>query len=170
MAKQQKKSNAGNPNIKKGINPQGFKKGFDPRRNLDGAPPKPTRLQVLEAALGGNIEPEFEKQITNKVLRYLCEITPDELRALVKRKDLSSFVTLHATCILDAIKNKDTKVMRDIYDRVYGKPTSKVAFTDPDGNDAAGGVIIYLPDNGRGDTYQTEGNSAPDTLNKPEPT
>ena len=169
MAKQRKDSNRGNPKLRTGDNPHGFKKGFDERRNLSGPPPKLTKLQVLEGIVGGKVEPEFEKQLTIKVLRWLCEQTPEELKIIVKRKDLASFVILHANCILDAIKNKDTKVMRDIYDRAYGRPTSKVAFTDPDGNDAAGGVVIYLPDNGRGDVYQTEGNSAPSELNKPEP-
>lgn len=160
----------GNPRIKRGDNPHGFKKGFDERRNLDGPPPKLTKVQVLEAIVGGKVEPEFEKQLTIKTLRWLCEQTQAELKILIKRTDLSAFVILHAKCILKAITDRDTKVMRDIYDRAYGKPTSKVAFTDPEGNDTTGGVIIYLPDNGRGDAYQTEGNSAPDTLNKTEPT
>jgi hypothetical protein len=143
MAKQQK-SKAGNPNLKKGLNPQGFKKGYDPRRNLDGAPPKPTRLQVLEAAFGGPIEPEFERGIT--------EMTPAELRILVKRTDLAAFVILYAKRILKAIDDKDTKAMEEIFDRAYGKPTSRVALTDTEGNDKEGpGIVIYLPDNGRED-------------------
>lgn len=170
MAKQRKNSNRGNPKLKTGDNPHGFKKGFDERRNLDGPPPKLTKLKILEGIVGGKVEPEFEKQMTIKVLRWLCEQTPDELRAIIKRKDLASFVILHAQCILDAIKNKDTKVMRDIYDRAYGKPTSRIQFADPQGNDADGGIIIYLPDNGRGDTYTSEENSAHGVLNKTEPT
>lgn len=151
MAKQQK-SKAGNPNLKKGVNPQGFKKGYDHRRNLDGAPPKPTRLQVLEAAFGGPIEPEFERGITIKTLRWLCEMTPAELRILVKRTDLAAFVILYAKRILKAIDDKDTKAMEEIFDRAYGKPTSRVALTDTEGNDKEGpGIVIYLPDNGRED-------------------
>lgn len=170
MAKQRKDSNRGNPKLRRGDNPHGFKKGFDERRNLSGPPPKLTKLQILEGIVGGKVEPEFEKQMTIKVLRWLCEQTPAELEIIVKRKDLASFVILHAKCILQAIKDKDTKVMRDIYDRAYGKPTSRLQFTDSQGNDTDGGLIIYLPDNGRGDNYQTEGNLAPETLNKPEAT
>ena len=160
----------GNPRLKRGDNPHGFKKGYDERRNLDGAPPKPTRLQVLEAIVGGKIEPEFEKQTTIKTLRWLCEQTPAELRVIVKRTDLSAFVILHAKCILQAITDKNTKVMREIYDRAYGKPTSRLQFTDGQGNDADGGVIIYLPDNGRGDAYHSEENSVQGDMNNQEPT
>lgn len=170
MAKQQRYDKPGNPKNKTGENKGQFKAGFDTRRNLNGPPPKLTKLQVLEGIVGGKIEPEFEKQLTIKTLRWLCEQTQDELKAIVKRKDLASFVILHAKCILKAIQDRDTKVMRDIYDRAYGRPTSKVAFTDSQGNDTDGGIIIYLPDNGRGDTYQPEGNLAPETLNKPEAT
>lgn len=169
MAKQRRYDKPGNPQNKTGGNKGQFKSGFDDRRNLNGPPPKLTRLQFLESVVGGKVEPEFEKQTTIKTLRWLCEQTPEELKAIVKRKDLASFVILHAQCILDAIKNKDTKVMRDIYDRAYGKPTSRIQFADSQGNDADGGIVIYLPDNGRGDNYPPEENSAPEALNKPEP-
>lgn len=169
MAKQQRYNKPGNPENKTGGNSGQFKKGYDDRRHLDGAPPKVSRLQVLEAAFGGKIEPEFDKQITIKTLRWLCEMTPADLRKLVKRTDLSAFVILHAKCILKAITDKDTKAMRDIYDRAYGKPTSKVAFTDGEGNDKEGGIVIFLPDNKRGDTY-TEGNSVQAPMDKSEPT
>lgn len=166
MAKQRRYDKPGNPQNKTGSNKGQFKAGFDDRRNLSGPPPKITKLQVLEGIVGGSIEPEFEKQLTIKTLRWLCEQTPAELRTIVKRTDLSAFVILHAKCILKAIADKDTKVMRDIYDRAYGKPTAKVAFTDSQGNDTDGGIIIYLPDNGR--DAKTEQDSAHGDMNNPE--
>lgn len=170
MAKQRRYDKPGNPQNKTGENKGQFKAGFDQRRNLSGPPPKLTKLQVLEAIVGGKVEPEFDKQLTIKTLRWLCEQTQAELEAIAKRKDLASFVILHAKCILQAMKDKDTKEMRAIYDRAYGKPTSRIQFADSQGNDTDGGVIIYLPDNGRGDTYQSEGNSAQDTMNNPKAT
>lgn len=170
MAKQRAKSKAGNPNLKKGINPQGFQKGFDPKRNYDGAPRKPTRLELLEAAFGSKIEPEFEKQITVKTLRYLIEMTPVELRVLVKRKDLAAFVIGYAKDILKSIDDRDTKAMEAIMDRAYGKPTSRLTFTDSQGNDNEGpGIVIFLPDNGRQNMPPAKEDSAQPPMDKPEP-
>lgn len=141
----------GNPKNKTGENPHLFKKGYDPRRNYVGAPPKPTRLALLEKAFGNKIEPEFQKQSTIEILRYLCEITPAELRALSTRDDLAAFVIAYAKRIIHAIDHNDTVVLEEIYNRAYGKPTSKLAFTDASGDDKDGGIFIFLPDNQRGD-------------------
>lgn len=160
MAKQRKYDRPGNP-----TNKGAFQKGFDPRRHLDGAPIKPTRMQILEAAVGGKIEPEFEKVTTIKTMRWLCEMTPAELRDLVKRKDLAAFVIGYAKSILKAIDSRDMRAMNDIFDRAYGKPTSRVAITDTDGNDKEGpGIVIFLPDNGRGDKLPTAEQNSADAL------
>lgn len=165
MAKQRKYDKPGNP-----TNKGQFQKGFDERRHLDGAPIKPTRLKLLEAAFGGPIEPEFEKQVTTKTLRYLIELTPAELRILVKRKDLASFVIGYAKEILQAIADKDTKVMEKIMDRAYGKPTSRLTFTDSQGNDNDGpGIVIFLPDNGRPNMLPAKEDSAQPPMDKSEP-
>lgn len=169
MAKQRKYDKPGNPKNKTGGNPGQFKKGFDNRRNMDGAPIKPSRLKVLEAAFGGPIEPEFERGITIKTLRWLCEMTPAELKVLIKRTDLAAFVILYAKRIIKAIEDKDTRAIEEIFDRAYGKPTSKVALTDSDGNDKDGlGVVIYLPDNGR-ENPPTKEDSANPPMDKSEP-
>lgn len=170
MAKQRKDSNRGNPKLRRGDNPHGFKKGFDERRNLSGPPPKLSRLKVLEAALGGTIEPEFDRRITDRLKLWLSEMTIEELKRLIKRTDLSAMVLSYAKRIVAEHKSGETAVFEEIYDRAFGRPTSKTAFTNSEGDDTGGGLIIYLPDNGRGDNYQTEGNLAPETLNKPEAT
>lgn len=170
MAKQQRYSKPGNPQNKTGGNKGQFKKGFDERRHLEGAPPKPTRLQLLETAFGGTMEPEFEKQTTTKALRYLIEMTPDELRVLVKRKDLAAFVIGYAKDILKSINDKDTKAMETIMNRAYGKPTSRLTFTDSQGNDNEGpGIVIFLPDNGRQNMPPAKEDSAQPPMDKPEP-
>lgn len=166
MAKQ-RGNPRGNPNLKDKSNPQLFQKGYDPRRNLDGAPPKPSKLKVLEAAFGGPIEPEFDKQATNKIKLWLTEMTLDELKAFVKRKDIAAFAMAYAKRIIVAIETKDTKVLEEIYNRAFGMPTSKVALTDGDGNDKEGGIMFYIPDNGRPST-NTEQNSAPIEVDKQE--
>lgn len=159
----------GNPNLVKGKRlPQQFQPGYDPRRNLEGAPPKPSKLKVLEAAFGGPIEPEFNKKATDQVKLWLTEMTLDELKAFVKRKDVAAFALAYAKRIIDAIQNKNTRVLEEIYNRAFGMPTSKVALTDGDGNDKEGGIMFYIPDNGR-PTTNTEQNSAPVEVEKPEP-
>lgn len=168
MAKQKTSANPrGNPKNKTGENKHQFTKGYDPRRNYKGAPPKPTRLAVLEKAFGNKIEPEFEKSSTVEILRYLCEITPAELRVLSTREDLAAFVIAYAKRIIHAIDHNQTEVLEEIYNRAYGKPTSKVAITDSNGDDKEGGIFIFLPDNGREGT-QTEQNSVHPTMNKKE--
>lgn len=161
----------GNPNLKDKENPQLFKKGYDPRRNLDGAPPKLTKLKVLEAAFGSTIEPEFDKRATDRIKLYLTELTLDELKAFVKRKDVAAFALAYAKRIIDAIQNKNTRVLEEIYNRAFGMPTSKVAVTDSEGNDKqGGGLVIYLPDNGRPatGTDETKENSDSAPMNKSE--
>lgn len=159
----------GNPNLVKGKRlPQQFQPGYDSRRNLDGAPPKPSKLKVLEAAFGGPIEPEFNKKATDQVKLWLTEMTLDELKAFVKRKDVAAFALAYAKRIIDAIQNKNTRVLEEIYNRAFGMPTSKVALTDGDGNDKEGGIMFYIPDNGR-PTTNSEQNSAPIEVEKTEP-
>ena len=158
----------GNPKNKTGDNPHQFKKGYDPRRNYVGAPQKPTRLALLEKAFGNKIEPEFEKKSTIEILRYLCEITPAELRLLSTRDDLAAFVVAYAKRIIHAIDHNDTVVLEEIYNRAYGKPTSKLAFTDASGDDKDGGIFIFLPDNQRGDAKDipTEQSLVPAPIDK----
>lgn len=158
----------GNPKNKNGENKHQFKKGYDPRRNYVGAPPKPTRLALLEKAFGNKIEPEFEKKSTIEILRYLCEVTPAELRVLSLRDDLAAFVIAYAKRIIHAIDHNDTVVLEEIYNRAYGKPTSKLAFAS--GDDKDGGIFIFLPDNQRGDgkDIPTEQSLVPAPMDKKE--
>jgi len=168
MAKQ-RGNQRGNPNLKDKSNPQLFQKGYDPRRNLDGAPPKLDKLKVLEAAFGGPIEPAFNKKATDQVKLWLTEMTLDELKAFVKRKDIAAFALAYAKRIIRAIQDNNTKVLEEIYNRAFGMPTSKVALTDADGNSAeGGGIMFYIPDNGRASTIP-EQNLAPIAVEKPEP-
>ena len=158
----------GNPNLQKGKRlPHQFQPGFDPRRNMDGAPPKLSKLKVLEAAFGGAIEPEFDKRATDRIKLWITEMTLPELREFCKRTDVAAFALAYAKRILRAIKDSDTKALEEIYNRAFGMPTSKVAFTDPEGNKNDGGIMFYLPDNGRG-TPDTEQNSVEPQRDKAE--
>ena len=107
---------------------------------------------------------------TIEILRYLCEITPAELRALSAREDLAAFVIAYAKRIIHAIDHNDTVVLEEIYNRAYGKPTSKLAFTDSSGDDKDGGIFIFLPDNQRGDgkDIPTEQSSVQPPMDKKE--
>ena len=44
------------------------------------------------------------------------------------------------------------QMLQEMLNRAHGRPTTKLAMTDANGNDKDGGIFIFLPDNNRCDT------------------
>lgn len=169
MAKQRTGRPKGNPALKKGEQPpNGFKPGFDPKRNLDGAPPKLTKLQILEHAFGMPIKSEFTKKATDEVKLMLTEMSLAELKVFAERTDVAVFAVAFAKNILENHKDKTTDVFEKIHDRAFGRPQSSVTLKGDDDGGSPKGLFIYLPSNGR-EVAETEQNTVSAPMDKSEP-
>ena len=93
-----------NPNATDNLKP--FKKGNDPRRNLEGRPKGSRSLTV--------------------VLREIIEADKGQLNG----KEVDGAVLLMATLYKKAIKDGDLASIREILDRLEGKPLQKTENTN----------------------------------------
>lgn len=74
-----------------------------------------------------------------------------KIRALLVLQDHAESA---AKALVALLKSEDDRVRLnaagDVLDRTIGRPQQSIQHSTPDG-DGAGGVMIYIPDNGRGD-------------------
>ncbi len=109
------------------------KKGFQPgnvvgvrfsaTRQPKKAGRKPTLYKQLFKTSSRRVEVELSKEDYYKVIRYLMERTPGELKRIAKDENIPVWVSNIISAIFMDVKAGRINTLNTVFDRLFGKPT-----------------------------------------------
>lgn len=147
--KRRNKGNMGkNPNSQANLKP--FVPGFDPRRNLVGAPK--STLDELEQILGVKFTVALSKQDKFKIIESLMESSLAELKKIAENVNAPVFLVNIAMAMVLDTKKGSTYTIESLMDRFFGKARQEsVIIGDKESpvfiNQES--TVIVMPSNGR---------------------
>lgn len=112
---------------KRGFQP-GHKHGvvFTPERQPSKRGRKPALYKQLLKNTAKHVEFELSKEDYYKVIRFLMERTPGELREIVKDERTPIWICNIVSAIFADIKHGRTITFNAVFDRLFGKPTQTI--------------------------------------------
>ncbi len=109
------------------------KKGFQPGHNLGvtfsstrqpkNRGRKPALYKQLLKTTDKRVEIELSKEDYYKVIRYLMERTPGELKRIAKDENIPVWVSNIISAIFMDMKAGRINTLNTVFDRLFGKPT-----------------------------------------------